>query len=331
MVNVKMWVKALQVIPHVERDEWERLDVVSKWLISTRAAVLIMTFISAAIAGLLALRAGEFDLLRWLMLVIGLIFAHATNNLLNDLTDFSRGVDTDNYYRTQYGPQPLEQGLWSRKTHLLYAAVTGLIALAAGVYLVAVSGILALWLLLAGAVFVLFYTYPLKYIGLGEVAVLLVWGPLMIGGGYYVVTGQWDWYVALASLAYALGPTTVIFGKHIDKLQQDKEKGIRTLPVILGETRSRYVVLGMIALQYLAVITLVAVGYFSPVMLIVLLAWYYLPPVIRVFSQPRPTEKPQDARLAAGWPLYFVAAAFYQNRSYGLLLLVGLILQLFIR
>src|SRR2546430_10339218 len=34
---------------------------------------------------------------------------------------------------------------------------------------------------LAGAVFVLFYTYPLKYIGLGEVAVILVWGPLMIG------------------------------------------------------------------------------------------------------------------------------------------------------
>lgn len=331
MVNVKMWVKALQVIPHVERDEWERLDVVSKWLISTRAAVLIMTFISAAIAGLLALRAGQFDVVRWLMLVIGLIFAHATNNLLNDLTDYSRGVDTDNYYRTQYGPQPLEQGLWSRKTHLLYAAVTGLIALAAGVYLVAVSGILALWLLLAGAVFVLFYTYPLKYIGLGEIAVLLVWGPLMIGGGYYVITGQWDWYVALASLAYALGPTTVIFGKHIDKLQQDKEKGIRTLPVILGETRSRYVVLGMIALQYLSVITLVAVGYFSPVMLIVLLAWYYLPPVIRVFSQPRPVEKPKDERLAAAWPLYFVAAAFYQNRSYGLLLLVGLILQLFIR
>ncbi len=329
-MNVRMWVKALQVIPRIEREEWQRLDVISKWLISTRAAVLIMTFISAAIAGLLALRAGEFDGLRWLMLVVGLLFAHATNNLLNDLTDFSRGVDTGNYYRTQYGPQPLEQGLWSRKTHLLYAAVTGLIALAAGVYLVAVNGWLAFGLLLAGAVFVLFYTYPLKYIGLGEIAVLIVWGPLMIGGGYFVITGRWDWYVALASLAYALGPTTVIFGKHIDKLTQDKEKGIRTLPVILGETASRYAVLGMVALQYLAVITLVAVGYFSPVMLIVLFAWYYLPPVLRVFLRPRPSQQPSDERLAGAWPLYFVAAAFYQNRSYGLLLLVGLIIQLFI-
>ncbi len=329
-MNVKMWVKALQVIPRIDRDEWQGLDFISKWLISTRAAVLIMTFISAAIAGLLAIRAGEFNLLHWVLLVVGLIFAHATNNLLNDLTDFSRGVDENNYYRTQYGPQPLEQGLWSRRTHLLYAAVTGLIALAAGIYLVAVNGWLAFWLLLAGAVFVLFYTWPLKYIGLGELAVLVTWGPLMIGGGYYVITGQWDWYVALASLAYAVGPTTVIFGKHIDKLKEDKAKGIRTLPVILGEKASRYTVLGLIAVQYLAVITLVVVGYFSPVMLIVLFAWTSLPPVIRIFLQPRPSEKPQDPKLAAGWPLYFVGAAFIQNRRYGLLLLLGLVIQLFL-
>ncbi len=329
-MNVKMWVKALQVIPRVDKDEWQGLDVISKWLISTRAAVLIMTFISAGIAGLLALRAGEFNLGRWLVLVVGLIFAHATNNLLNDLTDYSRGVDKDNYFRTQYGPQPLEQGLWSRKTHLAYAAVTGLIALAAGVYLVAVSGWLALGLLMAGAGFVLFYTYPLKYIGLGELAVLLVWGPLMIGGGYYVVTGHWDWYVAIASLAYAIGPTTVIFGKHIDKLKEDKAKNIHTLPVILGETTSRYAVIALIALQYIAVISLVIAGYFSPIMLVVLIAIYWLPPVIAIFRQPRPTERPASGIMAEAWPLYFVGAAFYQNRRYGLLLLVGLILQLFI-
>jgi len=329
-MNVKMWVKALQVIPRINREEWQQLDVISKWLISTRAAVLIMTFISAGIAGLLAARAGEFNLLNWSLLAIGLVFAHAANNLINDLTDYSRGVDQNNYYRTQYGPQPLEQGLWTRKTHLIYVTVTGLIALMAGAYLVAVHGWLAFWLLLAGAVFVLFYTWPFKYIGLGEIAVLVVWGPLMVGGGYFVITGRWDWYVAIASLAYAVGPTTVIFGKHIDKLKEDKGKGIHTLPVILGETASRYTVLGLIGIQYLAVITLVVVGYFSPVMLIVLFAWTTLPTVFKIFLKPRPSEKPQDERMAAGWPLYFVGTAFYQNRRYGLLLLMGLILQLFL-
>ncbi len=60
------------------------LDVISRWLISTRAAVLLMTFISATIAGLLAARSGQFNLLYWVLLVVGLVFAHATNNLLND-------------------------------------------------------------------------------------------------------------------------------------------------------------------------------------------------------------------------------------------------------
>ena len=88
----------------------------------------------------------------------------------------------------------------------------------------------------------------------GEVAVVLIWGPLMVGGGYYVITGTWDWMVAISSLAYALGPTTVLFGKHIDKLAQDKAKGIRTMPVLLGEKAARAAVLFMIALMYLMVV-----------------------------------------------------------------------------
>src|SRR5512147_1457021 len=241
-MNVAMWGKALRVIPRISKDEWNHLDVISKWLISTRAAVLIMTFISAAIAGLLAALAGKFDFVPWLLMTIGLVLAHATNNLLNDYTDYVRGVDKDNYYRAQYGPQPLEHGLMTKRQLLSYAVVTGLLALACGLILVVWRGPLALLLLGLGAFFVLFYTWPLKYIGLGEIAVLIVWGPLMVGGGYYVTSGQWDWNVVIAGLPYALGVTTVIFGKHIDKYREDLVKGIHTLPVIIGEKAGRYTV-----------------------------------------------------------------------------------------
>lgn len=329
-MNVAMWFKALRVIPHITKDEWDRLDVISRWLISTRAAVLIMTFISAAIAGLLAARAGMFDLGRWLLLALGLIFAHALNNLLNDLIDFQRGVDRDNYIRTQYGPQPVAQGLMTRRQLLTYAAVTGMIALAAGVVLVAQTGWLALGLLLTGAFFVFFYTWPLKYIGLGELTVLLVWGPLMIGGGYYVITGQWDWNVVIASLSYGLGPTTVIFGKHIDKSAVDQAKGIHTLPVIIGEKAGRYAVLGMMLLMLASVVYLVITGYFTPVMLITLLSVTALPRVFRLFSQPKPAEPP-EWYPKEGWPLWFVGFAFYFNRRFGLLFMLGLIAELVIR
>ncbi len=108
-MNVAMWRKALRVIPRITKAEWNQLDVISKWLIATRAAVLIMTFLSAAIAGILAARDGQFDFAKWLLVALGLILAHALNNLLNDFTDYVRGVDQDNYYRAQYGPQPLPQ------------------------------------------------------------------------------------------------------------------------------------------------------------------------------------------------------------------------------
>jgi 1,4-dihydroxy-2-naphthoate octaprenyltransferase len=325
-MNVSMWGKALRIIPRLDKQEWDALDSVSRWLIATRAVVLIMTFISAAIAGLLALRAGQFHLLRWLALVVGLIMAHALNNMLNDLIDYRRGVDQNNYFRTQYGSQPLQQGLWTERELLTYAAITGLIALIAGLYLVWGSGALA-WLLLGmGVFFVVFYTWPLKYIALGELAVLIVWGPLMIGGGYYVITGQWDWNVALAGLPYALGPTTVIFGKHIDKSAEDRAKGIHTLPVVIGERAARYLALTLFALQYLLVIYLVAIGFFTPVMLVVLFALSAMPRVWALYRGPRPTTMPAGYNPQI-WPGYFAAAAFFHNRRYGLLFILGLLVD----
>ena len=105
----------------------------------------------------------------------------------------------------------------NKRQHLTYAGITGAIALLLGIVLVVMTNLWTLLLLALGAFFVLFYTWPLKYIALGEISVLLVWGPLMIGGGYFVITGDWSWTVVLASLPYALGVTGVIFGKHIDK------------------------------------------------------------------------------------------------------------------
>ncbi len=321
-----MWIKALRIIPRISKEEWERLDIISRWLIATRSAVFVMTFLSAAIGGILAFKDGKFDFWLWFLTTIGLILAHATNNLINDYTDYIKGVDHDNYFRAQYGPQPLEHGLMSRKQLIAYIVVTGLIALAIGLYLVYVRGTVALILLGLGAFFVLFYTYPLKYIGLGEVAVLIVWGPLMVGGTYYIITGEWNWNVVIASLPYALGVTSVLFGKHIDKYEDDKRKGIRTLPVILGEENAKRAVLGMIILQYLSVLYLIAVGFFTPFMLIVFLSLPVFLKIWKAYTSPRPDSPPEGFPPEA-WPLWYVALAFWHNRRFGTLYLLGLIIE----
>jgi len=322
-----MWGKALRGIPRLSKDEWRALDLISRWLIATRSAVLVMTFTSAAIAGLLAVRAGRFDLLPWVCMTLGLMLAHATNNLLNDAVDYAKGVDRDNYFRAQYGPQPLEHGLMTMREVLLYAAVTGAAALAAGAYLVALRGAPAFGLLLLGAFFVLFYTWPLKYIGLGEIAVIIVWGPLMIGGGYYVVTGAWDWNVVIAGLPHALGATAVIFGKHIDKLAADRDKGIRTLPVVLGDHAARLTAIAIVLLQYVIVLYLILNQFFTPALLVVLFAAPALLLVIGVLRRPKPATMPAEYR-ADVWPLWFSAFVFVHTRRFGLLFLLGLLLDI---
>jgi 1,4-dihydroxy-2-naphthoate octaprenyltransferase len=329
MPNLAMWGKALTVMPRITKQEWDELDIVSRWLIATRSAVIVMTFTSAAFAGILAFKAGSFDWLLWLLVTAGLCLAHATNNLINDLTDHWKGVDKDNSFRTQYGPQTVEEGFLSVRQMLVYAVLTGLAALAVGLYLVALRGETALMLLGLGAFFVLFYTYPLKYIGLGEPAVLLVWGPLMVGGGYFIIAGEWSHNVAVASFAYALGPTSVLFGKHIDKMETDRGKKIRTLPVILGERNARYAVMMMLIAQFGVVGYLVWTGYFSPALLVVLLAALSLPRIWKMYGQPRPETPPEE--LPEGvWPLYFVAAAFWYTRRFGAYFLAGLVIDLIV-
>ena len=329
-MNVAMWVQALRVIPRIDKPAWDRLDVISRYLIAARGAVLVITFISAGVAGLLAARAGAFDPLLWTLCTIALLLAHGTNNLLNDWTDHRKGVDRDNYFRTQYGPHPLESGLMTSRGLLTYAAASGGLALAIGAYLVAVRGPLALALLAAGAFFVLFYTYPLKYIGLGEVAVLIVWGPLMIGGTYFITTGVWDSTVALAGLPYALGATGVIFGKHVDKFGEDRVKGIHTLPVIIGERAARALMFIMLVAQYVLVAYLVATGFFTPLLLVVFLALPKLLPTLRILRDKRPAARPADYPENV-WPGWFVAYAFVHNRRWGSLFLLGLVSDLIAR
>lgn len=320
---MRRWLEALRTMVRLTPEQWRELDPIARWLVATRAAVLIMTLVSAVIAGLLAARVDRFDGVLWTLVATGLVFAHATNNLVNDVTDHMKGVDDGDYFRAQYGAQPLAHGLMTVAEMLRMIAVTGAIALACGAALVFLRGGATLVLLASGVLFVLFYTWPLKHLGLGELAVVVVWGPLMVGGGFYVITGALQWSVIAASLPFSLGATTVIFGKHIDKLAPDRAKGIRTLPVVLGERTSRAAVIAMVALQYAIVVHLVVAGVLGPALLVVALAIPSARRVVRAHLRARP-EVPPPRFPARLWPLWFVAFAFDHNRRFGTAFVVGL-------
>ncbi len=327
MIDISMWGKALRTIPRLNKAEWDKLDIIARWLIASRAAVFVMTALSAAIGGLMAFADGTFHWPYFLAAFFGLIFAHASNNLINDLIDHRKGIDKDNYYRAQYGLQPLEHGLMKSWQFNLYIAVTLFLSLACGAYLVWQIDMTTFYFLLGGLFFVLFYTWPLKYIGLGEPSVILVWGPLMVGGTYYVTAGgSWSWDVAVIGLVYALGPTTVLFGKHIDKLREDKRKKVRTLPVIIGQKAARYTTIAFWVIQYLLLAGMVIFGYITPLIMVVLLALPKFFRALKRFARPRPGKEPADLEPGV-WPLYLSARAFQYNKKFGSLFLLGLIIE----
>jgi len=331
-INFAMWRRAIwQLVKMEDKQEWEALDVVSKWLIATRSAVTLVTVYSCIIAGLLAWRDGHFDWLPWIIVTLGLFIAHGTNNLLNDYTDFSRGVDKDNYFRTQYGVHPLVQNFWDKRRQLRWFLVSGALAVLAGVYAFIHRDFSPLVLGLAafGALVLLAYTYPFKYWGMGELAIFLIWGPIMIAAVYFVLSGIWNWNVVLAGVPFGLSVASINVGKHIDKLEDDKLKGVGTFPVRVGERTARLVDQGALLLIYVVILYLVFVPrYFTPALLIVLPAFKDALRAIKTLSKPRPAQAPPGY---PAWPTWFSAITFMHNRRFGGLLILALIADALLR
>jgi len=302
-------------------------DPVTKWLVLTRAAVQPMTITAAAIAGLLAVGRPGFEPLWFALAAVGLVLAHAANNLMNDLFDFQAGADTLDYPRALYAPHPVLSGLIGTAGLVVASGLINAVDLGILVVLFVERGWPVVAFALAGLFVSVAYTAPpfrLKKRALGEPAVLLVWGPLMVGGTYYAATGHLPLGAVVASFPYALLATSVLMGKHIDKIAWDREAGIVTLPVVMGERRARVLTQAMMAGFYVLVVALVAARVLEWPALLGLLGLTRLRPVWRVFSKPKPAQVPPEYPDYPVWPLWFAAAAFLHARRAGALSVVGL-------
>ena len=308
-------------------------DSISKWLVITRAAVFSMTVTSGLIGALLAIGAQQLTgevTVNWgylLLAIVGLVVAHAANNMINDYFDLEGGVDTDDYVRALYAPHPILSG-WVTKRQLGTAILLANgIDLAILLVLMAARGPLVAAFALGGLFISVFYVAPpirLKHIGLGEPGVFLVWGPLMVVGTFFVATGQIPGWVWVASLPYAILVTTVLFGKHIDKIDADRKKGVRTVPVILGEAGARVVASVLMIVFYPIVIGAALVGWIGPWVILVVLGIPRLLSTLKTYSMPRPESPPHSY---VGWPLWFVGSSFVHTRRAGALLILGLLLN----
>ena len=303
------------------------MDPVSRWLLITRASVFPMTILSGAIGGLLAIGAPGADAGLFAVAMLGLIAAHAANNMINDYFDLEGGVDSAAYVRAQYAPHPVLSGLISKRGLLGAIAAANLVDLLVLLYLMDARGPVMAIFALSGLFISVFYVAPplkLKHRGLGEPGVFVVWGPLMVGGTYYATAGVIETWVFAASLPYALLVMAVLMGKHVDKLDADSAKGIHTLPVLLGRDRALALTRALMVAFFVLTAALVALGVLGFWALLVLAALPALRRVLAIYRKPPPDEAPRGYPL---WPLWYVSWAFVLTRSAGGYLVLGLALN----
>ncbi|GAC1655834.1 MAG: hypothetical protein NVS4B3_20890 [Gemmatimonadaceae bacterium] len=318
------WARAFTGFYPPLAEELASLDPIARFLYSARSVILVISFQSALIAGLLALGDRRFTLLPWVLVVIGFVVLHAISNLSNDYFGARRGHDTDDSPRRRYTVHPLLSGAVSSRLLVRGLIVLVTIAAAIGIYFIRLRGWPATMLVAVGGLLLWAYDAApraLKELGLGEIAAFVVWGPLMIAGGYYVITGILSRTALLASVPYGLGVMSILVGKHIDQRVFDQSKHQRTLPVVLGERRARALNRAAVVGMYVVIAAGVGLGALTPFVLVVAIAAPRALRALRVMSAPAPAAPPVGY---IGWPLWYHRVCLIHDRAFGWLYIAGL-------
>lgn len=324
--NWPRWLGAFTGFYRPQASEIATLDPVSKFLYAARSVILVISFQAALIAGLLATKEQQFHWLAFLLTLSGFIIAHMVSNLSNDYFGYRHGHDTPDSPRMRYTIHPIASGILSPRALLIGLTILVLLGLAIMIYFILIHGWLAASFAMVGVTLLFWYDaapVSLKRIGLGEFAVLIVWGPLMIGGGYAVISGHFSYSAIVISIPYGLGVMSILLGKHIDQREFDISKHIRTLPVLLGDQGARRFSMSIIVLMYVITTVLIVEQYLSPFSAIILLALPRAIHALSILRQDRPSSPPQGY---IGWPLWYHRVSLVHNRAFGWLYILGLAL-----
>ncbi len=309
----------------------ELADSVTRWLVISRSCVFSMSLTSGLLGLLIAAEqaARGNGTVNWglgLLAVLGVVIAHASNNIINDYMDVRQGVDTEDYPRALYSPHPILGGLTTPGGLLIAAVILNLLDAAIMLYLYTQVGIFVVYIAIAGLVLSLLYTSLLKRAGFGELTAFIVWGPLMIGGTAFAALGTpLPLDVWLLTLPYGLIVASVLVGKHIDKIAADKKVGVRSIPVILGEERAKSLNKVLFVVFYIMIIALVVLGYTGAGVLLTFFAIGRLRTTWKMYSEPKPKKAPEGWTV---WPLWFVGWAMHFNRQAGEFFTIGLLLNI---
>jgi 1,4-dihydroxy-2-naphthoate polyprenyltransferase len=261
------------------------------YAIATRPWSFSMTAISVAMGTFLAGLEGPVSWGWFALALVGAVAFHAATNVLNDYFDTRFGVDQPDSPTAKYRPHPILGGLMSPGQLLIETGGLYVVALAVGIAAIVARSPHVAWIGGIGLLASVFYTagpVKFKYRALGEVAVFLMWGPLMIGGAYVVQRQTLAFRPLLISVPFGVLVALVLFANNMRDIEYDARRGIKTLSILLGRKRSLAIYLGLIVAAYLALFGMVAARMLTPWALLVLLSVPKAVSLFRTFAREVP-------------------------------------------
>ncbi|MBC8377991.1 MAG: 1,4-dihydroxy-2-naphthoate octaprenyltransferase [Planctomycetes bacterium] len=236
-------------------------------------------------------QSGRWELLP--LIAIASLLMHAATNMVSEFFDYRKGVDRPD---THGGSRVLVENLLPPKQVLVVGLLLFAISAGIGLIFIAIHGWPILLLGLVGILGGLFYTATpvgYKYLGLGDLCVFMLMGPLMVIGSFYVLTSSWQTEVLLISLPIGFLVAGILSGNNLRDILHDTQAGINSTATVLGHRWARIEYSSLIVGAYLVTLGMIVFGVLPLWSLLTLLT---IPPAIKNIKTAlkSQTDQPQD-------------------------------------
>lgn len=183
-----------------------------------------------------------------LLTYFGIMCLHISVDLLNDYSDFKRGIDT-NTKRTRYsgGTGVIPENLINPRLIYCVGIVFLILGGLTGLYFVTINGIVILILLSFAIISIYFYSTNIVNTGLGELFVAIK-GCMIVMGSYYIQSDTIDLTSVFVGIIIGLLSAVVLLVTAFPDYEADKKSGRRTLVILSGKQNSVKIFAGLIVL-----------------------------------------------------------------------------------
>ena len=240
-------------------DFYDEIIKISKIVLLWSRAIRIKFLLASVIAvtnGIVISywKSGYIDIGYAILTYVGIMCLHISVDLLNDYSDFKRGIDT-NTKRTKFsgGTGVIPENLISSR--LIYCA--GIIFLIlgglVGLYFVTIKGIIILVLLIFAIISIYFYSTNIVNAGLGELFVAIK-GCMIVLGSYYIQSDSIELTSVYVGIIVGLLSSVVLLVTSFPDYDADKKSGRRTLVIVIGKENSIKLLAIIIGVTYAMII-----------------------------------------------------------------------------